>query len=98
MNTNNTSLDFVIEEPPAPRSGRPGGSGEWADLLRRLLAEAPYTWVRVGKTYVNTGATMPAKSASKSTGIKVETALRTLPERTAEGKNQYALYVRVIPS
>lgn len=97
MNTNNTSLDFVIEEPPAPRSCR-RGSGEWADLLRRLLAEAPYTWVRVGKTYVNTGATMSAKSASKSTGIKVETALRTLPERTAEGKNQYALYVRVIPS
>lgn len=98
MNTNNTSLDFVIEEPPAPRSGRPGGSGEWADLLRRLLAEAPYTWVRVGKTFVNTGTPMSAKSASKSTGIKVETALRTLPERTAEGKNQYALYVRVIPS
>lgn len=98
MNTNNTSLDFVIEEPPARRSGRPGGSGVWADLLRRLLAEAPYTWVRVGKTYVNTGATNSAQSASKSTGIKVETALRTLPERTAEGKNQYALYVRVIPS
>lgn len=86
-----TAPELIFEEPPPPKSGRPGsGIREWLDSLR----QHPGQWAKF-PTEVNggIGGHVTAGSAYGVTAGEFEVTMRRAPEA---GKYRAWLYARYI--